>query len=307
MDFVSYSCALCDKVFKSSTQLDIHVNGIHIEGKFQCQFCNQIIDSWSSLEEHEKKHTNLKDAHHLFENTTTIDKHHENKPDLEKLSEDSKEGNLLTKKDHWRIQFGKCYPENEEDFSNEGKDEKKHSLGKNYRRKELYYNEQRRKKRQGDEINGSSFLKCKICNDKFSNIQALSSHSQVHVKSTDRIFQCTKCGKKYAKKGTLREHQIFCIIAKEKFYCRLCDMYLIDTNLVHPKLHFKKLSQPKKSYSCDFCLKIVDIRSIRNHVIRCMLNATEENKENLNKRITILNENMIILQKNQESDTEKDK
>ena len=252
MELLHFSCAICEKSFKNCIQLEIHVIGVHVEGKFQCKFCNQILESLRSQEEHEKIHENLKkNVGHVEEKSCEVTKIAQNDSDFKGKYQKS------------NFEIFKCHV----NLTRLNSDE----LSKHVDFLAGISNNKRTSSRLHLRLNLKGQFQCKVCEKIYKTSNSLSAHMKIHVKASDRVWECPGCTKMFKNPSNLNEHKIICIFAKEKFYCKCCRIHLMDSDFTHRKLHIKK--KPNSAYYCDYCgdTYYAAAKQMKYHVVKCSL------------------------------------
>ena len=260
----NYSCVICEQPFSSSTQLEIHVDGYHLDDEKQWndKSCHKLFGSV----DFDEKQVDLSELRpQTLNNSRSIDS---NKSDDEIVKEPFKCYIQLSKLSYSDLKKHGCFetlksPENtkrkniscricQNEFSN-NKSLKKH---------------QKKVDCQQFVKNGKFF--CKLCFSKFTCLKAVCSHQKFHVKESDRKFKCPRCDKKFKNNKNLLEHEIFCYKARNGYYCRLCKKHLNDDKLEHPIIHCKKVHN--NSFFCELCeTSFPSLWNAKRHVIKCLL------------------------------------
>lgn len=249
---IERTCGICKTIFSKERNLNIHVQAIHKNTKFECEICLKVFSFKSAKERHLKVvHYNVKshqcsncersfgtkydlrnhfDHHHKEDNTPG--RYHCEKCDKDFLSSSALSRHQKGVHEHVKIKSGsnfKC---------------------KNCH--EIFSNRYQKDKHMAQVHLDNTKLKrtCKFCELDFQ----FYDEFKIHIESHTDIFICITCGEYFKDQESLFTHSERhkkIEIQLRKYTCDICDHRLF--NKIQLIVHMRKHMQEKNFYVCEFC------------------------------------------------------
>ena len=276
-----YSCHLCDKSNLTTSELARHFKSVHETCTFDCNICETTCENYANLIRHKKE------AHKKINlNTNTPSKYQcdicDNMFEYKtiaglKIHMQSKHEKARPRCDICKKTFANINGLNKHKKSEHGpvKSFKCELCDKEFKYKETMH--RHKKEKHENHFEG----KCDICNEIFPNLRQhlksshesliknlpcpscdklfdKRSHLKLHIKGVhekERVYsvECNTCGKTFANRSSMENHNLVFHTNIRPFKCDFCDKgYILEKHLAR---HIRHFHENVKQFACDLCEK----------------------------------------------------